>query len=55
MLRLRHALRLAGDVGHYARANRAWWLLLVAPLVGLAMLAVGTTQVVVPYTVYTLF
>lgn len=55
MLRLRHALRLAGDFGHYARANRAWWLLLVAPFIALAMLAVGTTQVVVPYTVYTLF
>ena len=55
MLRIRHALRLAGDFGHYARVNRAWWLLLVAPLIALATLAVGTTQVVVPYTVYTLF
>lgn len=52
---MRHALRLAGDFGHYARVNRAWWLLLIVPLVALAMAAVGTTQVVVPYTVYTLF
>lgn len=54
-MRLRHALRLAGDVGHYAKVNRTWWLLLIAPFIALAVLAVGTTQVVVPYTVYTLF
>lgn len=55
MLRLRHALRLAGDFGYYARVNRAWWLLLIAPIIAIAVLAVGTTQAVVPYTVYTLF
>lgn len=55
MLRIRHALRLAGDVGHYARVNQAWWLLLLAPIIALAILAVSSAQVVVPYTVYTLF
>jgi hypothetical protein len=55
MLRLRHAFRLAGDFGHYARVNQAWWLLLIAPIIAFAILAVGGTQVVVPYTVYTLF
>jgi len=55
MLRLRHAFRLMGDFGSYARVNRAWWLLALLPLIALALMAVGTTQVVVPYTVYTLF
>lgn len=55
MLRLRHAVRLLGDFTSYARVNRAWWLLFVLPFIVLALLAVGTTQAVVPYTVYTLF
>lgn len=55
MLRLRHSLRLLGEFGHYARANRAWWLLLVVPVLALALLATTATQVAVPYTVYTLF
>lgn len=55
MLRLRHSLRLAGDFVNYARVNRAWWVLLILPLIALALMAVGTTHVVVPYTVYTLF
>ena len=55
MLRLRHSLRLVGEFGSYARANRAWWLLLVVPALALALMATSATQVVVPYTVYTLF
>lgn len=39
----------------YARVNRAWWLLMVIPLLVLAVSAVSATHVVVPYTVYTLF
>jgi len=55
VLRLRHSLRLVGEFGAYARVNRAWWLLMLVPLIVLGLLAIGTTQVVVPYTIYTLF
>ena len=55
MLRLRHSLRLAWEIGAFARLNRTWWLLLVAPAVAVALAATSTTQVVVPYTVYTMF
>ena len=55
MLRLQHAGRLAREVFWYARVNRAWWVLLLAPAVVVAMLLVGTAHVAVPYTVYTLF
>lgn len=54
-MRLRYSLRLASDITSYARVYRAWWLLVVVPLIAMALLAVSTTQVVVPYTVYTLF
>ena len=55
MLRARHAVRLVGELIMFARLNRAWWLLFVIPLLIVAVLAVGTTHAVVPYTVYTLF
>ncbi|MGI8936850.1 MAG: hypothetical protein ACR2JF_01305 [Iamia sp.] len=55
MLRLRHSARLAWELGSYARVNRAWWLLVVTPVVALALTATAGTQVVVPYTVYTMF
>lgn len=55
MLRLRYSLRLAGDFSRYAQIYRAWWLLPAMVLIALALLTVSTTQVVVPYTVYTLF
>lgn len=54
-MRLRHSLHLVREFGWYARENRAWWLLLVIPALALGLMAVGTTQVVVPYSVYTLF
>lgn len=55
MLRLRHAGRLVGDLGAYARWNRAWWLL-PAVLVLAAVVAAGTAaQSAVPVAVYTLF
>jgi hypothetical protein len=55
VLRLRHAVRLVSDVVLYSSSHRAWWLLLVAPIIALAVLAVTTTQAAVPYAVYTLF
>jgi capsular polysaccharide biosynthesis protein len=39
----------------FARLNRAWWLLLIIPLLVVAVSAVSATHVIVPYTVYTLF
>lgn len=55
MLRLRYSVLLAGDIVRYARVYRAWWLLVAVPAIAIALLTVSTTQVVVPYTVYTLF
>lgn len=55
MLRLRYSARLASDIMRYARVYRAWWLLVAVPAIALALLTISTTQVVVPYTVYTLF
>ena len=55
MLRLRHAKRLAVDLGSYARYNHAWWILPVAVVVALVILATSATQTAVPYAVYTLF
>lgn len=55
MLRARHAALLVAEFASYARQNRAWWLLLIIPLLVIAVSAVGATHAVVPYTVYTLF
>ncbi|MEZ5322017.1 MAG: hypothetical protein R2698_08095 [Microthrixaceae bacterium] len=55
MLRVRHALWLLGEVAYFAKLNRAWWMLLVIPLVAVGLLVVATTHTVLPYTVYTLF
>lgn len=55
MLRLRHSALLVWQVAGYARLNRAWWLLLLLPLALLVLAVTATTQVVVPYTVYTVF
>jgi hypothetical protein len=55
MLRLKHALRLGREVGHYAAANRLWWMLPVMVGMVLLSLSVAATQVAVPVAVYTLF
>lgn len=55
MILARHAVRLVGDVAAFAGINRAWWLLLVLPIVVLAVASIGSATVVVPYTVYTFF
>lgn len=55
VLRLRHSFRLVGEFFAFARVNRAWWLLLVLPVIAVGLVAVSATQAVVPYTVYTLF
>jgi hypothetical protein len=54
-MRLRHAVRLAREVGFYAIDNKAWWLLPVAISVAAGVLIVTATHAAVPYAVYTLF
>ncbi len=53
--RLRHLGHLLGDLAWTARVNRMWWLVPVAIIALLGVLAAGATQTVVPYAVYTLF
>lgn len=55
MLRARHAALLIAEFASYAWVNRAWWLLMIVPVLVAAVMAVGATHAVVPYTVYTLF
>jgi len=55
MPRLRHAWRLASDVVRYSVDHRAWWLLLIAPIIALAVVMVSATKASIPYAVYTLF
>lgn len=55
MLRLCHTVRLAADVGSYARLNRAWWIVPIVAVLAAALTLGAATQTVVPYAVYTLF
>ena len=55
MLRLKHFGRLTVDVTRFAFLNRVWWFLPMMVVLTLVMLAVTTTQAVVPIAVYTLF
>ncbi len=54
-LRLKHLWLLARDIGRFSLINRVWWFIPMMVLLGLIMLAVTTTQAVVPVAVYTLF
>jgi hypothetical protein len=54
-LRLKHLMRLSRDVGRYALVNRVWWFVPLMALLALVMVAVTSTQAVVPVAVYTLF
>lgn len=55
VLRLCHTVRLAADVGSYARLNRAWWIVPIVAVLAAALTLGAATQTVVPYAVYTLF
>jgi len=55
MLRMKHFFRLSRDVGRFALVNRVWWFIPMMALLGLIMVAVTSTQAVVPVAVYTLF
>lgn len=54
-LRLKHFFRLSRDVGRFALVNRVWWFIPMMALLALIMVAVTSTQAVVPVAVYTLF
>ena len=55
MLRMKHLFRLSRDVGRFALINRVWWFIPMMALLALIMVAVTSTQAVVPVAVYTLF
>lgn len=55
MLRMKHLFRLSRDVGRFALVNRVWWFVPMMALLALIMVAVTSTQAVVPIAVYTLF
>ncbi len=54
-LRLKHLFRLSKAVGRFALVNRVWWFIPMMALLALIVVAVTSTQAVVPVAVYTLF
>ena len=55
VLRVRHLARLSGDILAYAVVNRAWWVIPVMLLLGLATLLVVVGQAAAPVTLYPMF
>lgn len=55
MLRMKHMFRLGREILAFAVAEGAWWLIPLMVLLAIITLAVATTQITVPYAVYTLF
>jgi hypothetical protein len=55
VLRVRHAVRLAGEFASYAVVNRVWWIIPLVVVLATIALAVTVTQAAAPYTLYTLF
>ena len=55
VLRLRHLVRLAGDLGSYAVVNRAWWIVPLMLVLGVLTAFITVGQAAAPYTLYTLF
>jgi hypothetical protein len=55
VLRVRHLVRLSGDFLAYAVVNRAWWVIPVTLLLGLATLLVVVGQAAAPVTLYPMF
>ena len=54
MARTRAALKLLGEIVGFARANRAWWMVPLALLLGLAAIVIVAGQTATPL-LYTLF
>jgi hypothetical protein len=55
VLRLRHGIRLAGELVGYAFLNRLWWLLPVLLVLGLASVVIVVGQAAAPVTLYPMF
>lgn len=55
MLRLRHAVRLAGGLVGYSVTNRALWVVPVTFLLAVIAMAIVAGQAAAPYTLYSLF
>jgi hypothetical protein len=55
VVRLRHLMRLTGDLAAYTVVNRAWWVPPLTLLLGLATLLVIIGQAAAPVTLYPLF
>jgi len=54
-LRVRHARRIAGDLGDHAAEEGLWWLVPFATVLALFAMTLVATQTALPVTVYTLF
>jgi hypothetical protein len=55
MMRLRHGVRLAGELVAYAVVNRAWWVIPLVFLLVASALLIAAGQAAAPYTLYTVF
>lgn len=55
MTRMRHAVRLLGDLALAGARTGRWWVPLLVPVLGLAALAVVAAHAVVPTVVYVIF
>jgi hypothetical protein len=55
VLRLRHLVRLSGELVAYAVVNRAWWVIPLTLILALATLLVVIGQAAAPVTLYPLF
>jgi hypothetical protein len=55
MRRVRHGIRLSGDLVAYAVINRAWWVPVLTLVLALITLLVVVGQAAAPITLYPLF
>lgn len=55
MTRLRHTLRLVGDLVLAGTRTGRWWVPLLVPVLALVALAVVAAHAVVPTVVYVIF
>ncbi len=55
MMRLRHGLRLTGDLLRFGRLSGATWFIPVVIILLLVAVLVVTSHAVTPYVVYTFF
>ncbi len=53
--RVRYLARFPVEIGAYVVVNRAWWIIPLIFVLGLATLLVVVGQVVAPFTLYSFF